>query len=383
MRCTEPHVRAGRLRQRLQGGRQGRQLSIAPRRGQGLWQGRRCSQRLASAQQPQAAGRLAARQAEETGLGARAGRGFGRGRGADFGPTRVCGGSGHLQAPVRGRTGLQADQRGGARCACLHTQPQPTGHCSSPPAEAGPAVRQVPQFNAFMFLENKTQIGKVDEIFGSIKDVVRAAGRPLHVGRGTSPGGSHSRACAQFFTIKPQDGIVATSYSPGDKFYIDPGRLLSLQRFLPQPKGSAPSGAAPDQPQPRPCNCAGLRSPVHAPPTSSGVLSRPAPVRPAAPAGCCRPAARPPQARVVCQPVSSMVSPGGRGRGPGVRGGGSPGRTRRPLQQGRPGRRQLQGLPQRRGRLQGGARRRWLQGQGPIARGWAASPPVPGVTRPG
>ena len=32
---------------------------------------------------------------------------------------------------------------------------------------------QVPQFNAFMFLENKTQIGKVDEIFGSIKDVVR------------------------------------------------------------------------------------------------------------------------------------------------------------------------------------------------------------------
>ena len=31
---------------------------------------------------------------------------------------------------------------------------------------------QVPQFNAFMFLENKTQIGKIDEIFGSIKDVV-------------------------------------------------------------------------------------------------------------------------------------------------------------------------------------------------------------------
>ena len=46
----------------------------------------------------------------------------------------------------------------------------------------------------------------------------------------------------QYFTIKPQEGIVATSYSPGDKFYIDPGRLLSLQRFLPQPKGSGPSG---------------------------------------------------------------------------------------------------------------------------------------------
>lgn len=31
---------------------------------------------------------------------------------------------------------------------------------------------QVPQFNAFMFLENKSQIGKVDEIFGTIKDGV-------------------------------------------------------------------------------------------------------------------------------------------------------------------------------------------------------------------
>ena len=37
---------------------------------------------------------------------------------------------------------------------------------------------------------------------------------------------------------------MATSYSPGDKFYIDPGRLLTLQRFLPQPKGSTPSGMA-------------------------------------------------------------------------------------------------------------------------------------------
>lgn len=52
-----------------------------------------------------------------------------------------------------------------------------------------------------------------------------------------------TRPSLQYFTIKPQDGIVATSYSPGDRFYIDPGRLLSLQRFLPQPKGSTPSGA--------------------------------------------------------------------------------------------------------------------------------------------
>lgn len=32
------------------------------------------------------------------------------------------------------------------------------------------------------------------------------------------------------------EGIVATSYSQGDKFYIDPAKLLPLARFLPQPK---------------------------------------------------------------------------------------------------------------------------------------------------
>jgi hypothetical protein len=32
------------------------------------------------------------------------------------------------------------------------------------------------------------------------------------------------------------DGIIATSYKEGDKFYIDPMKLLPLSRFLPQPK---------------------------------------------------------------------------------------------------------------------------------------------------
>ena len=40
----------------------------------------------------------------------------------------------------------------------------------------------------------------------------------------------------QYFSVKMLEGIVATSYSPGDKFYIDPMKLLPLQRFLPQPK---------------------------------------------------------------------------------------------------------------------------------------------------
>ena len=42
----------------------------------------------------------------------------------------------------------------------------------------------------------------------------------------------------QHFTIKMQEGVVATSYSAGDKFYIDPMKLLPMERFLPQPKGA-------------------------------------------------------------------------------------------------------------------------------------------------
>ncbi|KAK9348591.1 Gar1-domain-containing protein [Lipomyces starkeyi] len=80
---------------------------------------------------------------------------------------------------------------------------------------------KIPYFNAPIYLENKTAIGKVDEILGPINEV--------------------------FFTIKPQEGIVATSFKPGDKFYIGPDKLLPLERFLPRPKG--PPG--PRQPRAR------------------------------------------------------------------------------------------------------------------------------------
>ncbi|KAL8862568.1 MAG: hypothetical protein Q9178_001066 [Gyalolechia marmorata] len=53
---------------------------------------------------------------------------------------------------------------------------------------------KIPYFNAPIYLENKTAIGKVDEILGPINQV--------------------------YFTIKPQEGIVATSFKTGDKFYI-------------------------------------------------------------------------------------------------------------------------------------------------------------------
>ncbi|KAI4350367.1 hypothetical protein L6164_004829 [Bauhinia variegata] len=70
---------------------------------------------------------------------------------------------------------------------------------------------KIPFFNAPIYLKNMTQIGKVDEIFGPINDA--------------------------YFSIKMMEGIIATSYSEDDKFYIDPRKLLPLARFLPQPKG--------------------------------------------------------------------------------------------------------------------------------------------------
>ena len=74
---------------------------------------------------------------------------------------------------------------------------------------------KVPQFNAQMFLENKTAVGKIDEVLGPINQV--------------------------FFTIKPTDGIQAHSFKPGDKFFIGSEKLLPMERFLPKPK--PPPGA--------------------------------------------------------------------------------------------------------------------------------------------
>ncbi|RJE27260.1 hypothetical protein PHISCL_00391 [Aspergillus sclerotialis] len=76
---------------------------------------------------------------------------------------------------------------------------------------------KIPYFNAPIYLENKTPIGKVDEILGPINQV--------------------------YFTIKPQEGIVATSFKPGDKVYIGGDKLLPLEKFLPKPKG--PPGPKP------------------------------------------------------------------------------------------------------------------------------------------
>ncbi|XP_067313419.1 H/ACA ribonucleoprotein complex subunit 1 isoform X2 [Pseudorasbora parva] len=70
---------------------------------------------------------------------------------------------------------------------------------------------KVPYFNAPIYLENKEQIGKVDEIFGQLRDF--------------------------YFSVKLSENMKASSFKKLQKFYIDPMKLLPLQRFLPRPPG--------------------------------------------------------------------------------------------------------------------------------------------------
>ncbi|XP_076877134.1 H/ACA ribonucleoprotein complex subunit 1 [Brachyhypopomus gauderio] len=69
----------------------------------------------------------------------------------------------------------------------------------------------VPYFNAPVYLENKEQIGKVDEIFGQLRDF--------------------------YFSVKLSENMKASSFKKLQKFYIDPAKLLPLQKFLPRPPG--------------------------------------------------------------------------------------------------------------------------------------------------
>lgn len=81
-------------------------------------------------------------------------------------------------------------------------------------------IDDVPYFNAPIFLENKEQIGKIDEIFGTVRDYS--------------------------VSIKLSDNVYANSFKESQMLYIDPGKLLPISRFLPkppQPKGVKKRGA--------------------------------------------------------------------------------------------------------------------------------------------
>lgn len=69
---------------------------------------------------------------------------------------------------------------------------------------------KVPYFNAPIYLQNKSVIGKVDEILGPINEV--------------------------YFSVKMGEGMVASSFKKGDKVFIGGDKLLPIERFLPKPK---------------------------------------------------------------------------------------------------------------------------------------------------
>ncbi|KAL9232995.1 hypothetical protein vseg_008042 [Gypsophila vaccaria] len=129
------------------------------------------------------------------GRGDRGGRGFGGARGRGFGG--------------RGGGGGFRDEGPPSEVVEIST----FVHACEGEAVTKLTHEKIPYFNAPIYLKNMTQIGKVEEIFG-----------PINV---------------SYFSVKMKEGVVATSYSPGDKFYIDPAKLLPLARFLPQPKGQA------------------------------------------------------------------------------------------------------------------------------------------------
>ncbi|KAI6173696.1 H/ACA ribonucleoprotein complex subunit [Aphelenchoides besseyi] len=69
---------------------------------------------------------------------------------------------------------------------------------------------KIPFFNAPVYFENKEQIGKIDEIFGS----------PQENG----------------FSVKVSDGVKASSFKADQKLFIDPAKLLPVERFTNAPQ---------------------------------------------------------------------------------------------------------------------------------------------------
>uniref|UniRef100_A0A8R1DM93 H/ACA ribonucleoprotein complex subunit n=1 Tax=Caenorhabditis japonica TaxID=281687 RepID=A0A8R1DM93_CAEJA len=65
---------------------------------------------------------------------------------------------------------------------------------------------KIPYFNAPIYFENKEQVGKIDEIFGS-------------------PGENG-------FSVTLSQGVKAASFKAGSQLYIDPGKLLPVERYV-------------------------------------------------------------------------------------------------------------------------------------------------------
>ncbi|KAK6040897.1 Gar1 protein RNA binding region [Cooperia oncophora] len=68
-----------------------------------------------------------------------------------------------------------------------------------------------------IFTKTKNRYGKIDEIFGSLMD--------------------------NGFSVTLQNGVKAASFKEGQKLYIDPAKLMPIERFLPgAPRGGRGRG---------------------------------------------------------------------------------------------------------------------------------------------
>lgn len=111
--------------------------------------------------------------------------GFDRGRGYDQGPPETVTPLGHYQWPVEDMIIVKGE------------------------------IEQIPFFNAPIYLANKQQIGKIDEIFGNIRD---------------------------YYVSVKLENAKGSSFEKDAQLYIDPAKLLPLQRFLPKPPGEQRKG---------------------------------------------------------------------------------------------------------------------------------------------
>lgn len=111
---------------------------------------------------------------------------------------------------------------------------------------------KIPYFNAPIYLQNKVNPNSAHlQKFTPTNSITDSNWKSGRDSRSHKPGLLHHQAASSpssnFFsepilTFSRTEGIQATSFKSGDKFYIGGDKLLPLEKFLPKPK--PPPGAA-------------------------------------------------------------------------------------------------------------------------------------------
>lgn len=86
-------------------------------------------------------------------------------------------------------------------------------------------MTRFPKFNRGIYLENKSKVGTVDEIFGPVSDF--------------------------YFSVKPAEGVNPSSFKSNQVLYINPEDLLQVDRLTQKTKPSGPRGPRPQGGRPQ------------------------------------------------------------------------------------------------------------------------------------